>query len=296
MRVIVAEGLGYPEGPVFLPDARVLVTDIRGGVVLAVGADGRVARHADTGGGPNGLARGPGGVVYCANNGGLNWVEGRATGPSPDYASGSVQSISPSGEVTVLHVESEAGQLVAPNDIACDSAGGVWFTDSGRGLDGATDAFVLYIDPDLQRVTVAADGYRFSNGLAFFEGESELIVAESGTGELWVHPVLGPGKLGERRLFATMPRPHRPDGICIDVEGNVVVAGALGRGVIVYDDAGNQLERFEFEHRLVTNVAFGGLDQSTLYVTESGLGRLWAIPWPRAGLTLPFLESGEVRE
>jgi sugar lactone lactonase YvrE len=37
---------------------------------------------------------------------------------------------------------------------------------------------------------------------------------------------------------------------------------------------------------MVTNVAFGGSDHSTLYVTESGLGRVVTFPWKRKGLVL----------
>lgn len=285
---VFAEGLGYPEGPLALPDGRILVTDVRGGAVLAVDREGRVSLYADTGGGPDGLALGPDGVVYCANNGGLQWVDGRAIGPSEDYTGGTLQAITPNGGVTTVRGSSENGPFVHPNDIALDRSGGIWFTDSGRGPSNNPDSFVYYVDADLTDVVVAAGGYRFTNGLAFVADESELIVAETKTGHIWVHPVAGPGKLGERRLFCTLPEHHRPDGICIDVDGNVIVAGVLGAGVIVYDRFGTYLDRIAFEHRLVTNVAFGGADHSTLYVTESGFGRMCAVPWPRPGIVLPF--------
>jgi gluconolactonase len=288
---IVAEGLGYVEGPITFADGRVLLTDIRGGAIRSVDRDGKSELYAQTGGGPNGLARGPQESIFCVNNGGLNWVDGRANGPAADYVSGALQRIGADHSVSVIHTASRTGPLVAPNDIALDHEGGIWFTDSGRGLNGAADASVCYLAPDLKEVTIAADGYRFSNGLAFNSDESDLIVAESGTGELWIHPVVGPGELGPRRLFTTMSKPHRPDGICIDTAGNVIVAGVLGAGVMVYDRTGSFLERIAFDHRLVTNVAFGGTDHATLYVTEAGLGRLSALAWPRPGIVLPFSDN-----
>ena len=57
---ILAEGLQFPEGPVAFEDGSVAVTEIRAGRVSRVSADGTVRTLATTGGGPNGLARGPG--------------------------------------------------------------------------------------------------------------------------------------------------------------------------------------------------------------------------------------------
>ena len=60
---ILAEGLGFPEGPVAMPDGSVILTDIRNGYCPRVTPDGKVTRFAETGGGPNGLAVGPDGAL-----------------------------------------------------------------------------------------------------------------------------------------------------------------------------------------------------------------------------------------
>jgi gluconolactonase len=39
---------------------------------------------------------------------------------------------------------------------------------------------------------------------------------------------------------------------------------------------------------MTTNVAFGGPDRTTAYVTLSGYGRLVSLDWPRPGLALPY--------
>jgi gluconolactonase len=38
---------------------------------------------------------------------------------------------------------------------------------------------------------------------------------------------------------------------------------------------------------MCTNIAFGGADMRTAYVTLSGYGQLVAVDWPRPGLPLP---------
>ena len=74
---IVAEGLRFPEGPVAMPDGSVIVVEIAAGRITRVAPDGSTTTLAETGGGPNGLAIGPGGKLYCCNNGGFNYVETR---------------------------------------------------------------------------------------------------------------------------------------------------------------------------------------------------------------------------
>ena len=70
---IVAEGLQFPEGPVWMADGSVLVVEIKAGRISRVRADGRVEVVATPGGGPNGAAIGPDGALYVCNNGGFAW-------------------------------------------------------------------------------------------------------------------------------------------------------------------------------------------------------------------------------
>ena len=70
---ILATDIGFPEGPLALGDGTVLVCDVHGGLVRKV-VGGRSSVLVDLGGGPNGLALGPDGWLYVANNGGaMRW-------------------------------------------------------------------------------------------------------------------------------------------------------------------------------------------------------------------------------
>jgi len=60
---------------------------------------------------------------------------------------------------------------------------------------------------------------------------------------------------------------------------------------VVFDPNGTQVELIPCADRVVTNVAFGGPNYTTLYITESGLGRVVTREWPRRGLVL-FPERG----
>jgi gluconolactonase len=47
-----------------------------------------------------------------------------------------------------------------------------------------------------------------------------------------------------------------------------------------------EVEHIPVDDPLVTNIAFGGADLRTAYVTASATGRLVAGEWPRPGLRL----------
>jgi len=119
-----------------------------------------------------------------------------------------------------------------------------------------------------------------------------LLVAETFAASLSAFPIRAPGELGERRPFSSLPKGYYPDGFCLDEEGYVLVCGVLGGGIVVFDPTGRQVDLIACEDQVVTNAAFGGPSYSTLYITESGLGRVVTREWLRRGLVL-FPEQGE---
>jgi gluconolactonase len=73
---LLASGLRFPEGPVSMPDGGgVLLVEIAAGRLTRVAPDGTTIVVSTPGGGPNGIALGPDGRVFCCNNGGFAWHE-----------------------------------------------------------------------------------------------------------------------------------------------------------------------------------------------------------------------------
>jgi gluconolactonase len=87
------------------------------------------------------------------------------------------------------------------------------------------------------------------------------------------------------RVFADLrgPEPGVPDGMKVDVEGNVYCGGA--GGVWVMDPAGKKLGRIVHGAPATTNIAFGGDDWRTLYITSRN--HLGAVKLKIPGIPVP---------
>jgi gluconolactonase len=295
----LATGLQFPEGPVVMPDGSIVITEIKSGTLARVQPDGAgaVERFADLGGGPNGAALGPDGFLYVANNGGFLWsefngitipvdMETRSNEP-PGFTGGWIDRVNPeTGERTVLYRECDGWELRGPNDLVFDHDGGFWFTDFGKSQPRSTDkGFLHYARADgsfIERVPFAMYG---PNGVGLSPDESRLYVAESMTGRLLGWDLTAPGRVAAPQPEVIDATKSHFDSLAVEESGKVVVA-AIGHGLCVLEPDGSGHEYMEMPDPMTTNVAFGGPDRMTAYVTLSGYGRLVSLAWPRPGLPL----------
>jgi gluconolactonase len=297
---ILAENLGFPEGPVAMPDGSVVLTDIAGGRVLRVAADGTVTLLSATGGGPNGLAIGPDGALYCCNNGGSRYVPGHfmGQGPADDYRGGSIQRIDArSGETRVLYTECNGNRLSAPNDLVFDKAGGFYFTDLGKRYARTRDhGGVYYALPDGSRIAEIAYPILSANGVGLSPDERTLYVADTEAARLWAFDVAAPGVLRKHgfpsphggRLVAGLAGFARFDSLAVQANGDVCVAALVAGCIVVIAPDGRIVREVAMPDTHPTNICFGGPDRRTAYVSLSETGRLGVLDWPEPGLKLNF--------
>jgi len=296
---LVTDGLHFPEGPVALRDGRIVVVEIQSGTITAVSPDGAKEVLATTGGGPNGAAIGPDGKLYVCNNGGFEWhdMQGMlAPGNQPaDYIGGRIQRVDlSSGAVEDVYTECNGNPLRGPNDIVFDAHGGFWFTDLGKSRDREMDRGGLYYaQADGSQVTEVIFPLITPNGVGLSPDGSKLYVAETMTGRLWGWDISSPGVLAAPaatpdNLLYDFPGFQLLDSLAVDGEGNVCVA-TLITGAITVVSPGGQLVAVHTVPQydvFVTNICFGGDDLRTAYITSSGHGLLYSMPWPTAGLAL----------
>ena len=297
----IARELAFPEGPVCLPDGSVLVVEIRRGTLTRVAPDGAQAIVAHTGGGPNGAAVGPDGKLYVCNNGGFEWHEiGPLVVPGnqpADYTGGSIQRVDlATGRVETVYTGCDGIPLKGPNDLVFDAQGGFWFTDHGKLRPRDRDRTgVFYALPDGSSIREVIFPLDAPNGIGLSPDGRRLYVAETHTGRVFWWELAGPGVVRPNpfaahggHLLLGLPGMQLLDSMAIDAEGNVCVATLVNGGITIIPPDGAGSQHVPLPDPLTTNLAFGGPDLSTAYITLSGTGRLVAMPWRTRGLRLAF--------
>jgi sugar lactone lactonase YvrE len=185
----------------------------------------------------------------------------------------------PDGALTVhADVSSHAGGLL--NDMVVDSRGRTWVGNFGFDLmTGApiAPAPLVRVDPDGSS-TVATEPLYFPNG-AVITG-STMIVNETFGHRISAFEIDADGGLSERRDWASFgPVPATtdvgealgqlsvaPDGMCLDAEGAVWIADALGNRALRVRAGGEVLQEISAGDTGVYAVALGGADGRTLYL------------------------------
>jgi gluconolactonase len=179
------------------------------------------------------------------------------------------------GSLTVLANSFQGRRLNRPNDVIVKSDGAIYFTDPWTSPAAPeqwdlTFSGVYRLTPDLGTYSLLIDNFIIPNGLAFSPDESVLYVADSRRGHIRAFDVMPNGMLAKQsdRMFADLrgSEPGVPDGMKVDVEGNVYCGGA--GGIWILDPKGKKLGRVVHGQPATTNIAFGGDDWKTLYFTS----------------------------
>jgi gluconolactonase len=245
-------GFEFTEGPLWMDDLGLLFSDIPADKIYKWTEEGGTKIWRDGSGNANGLAQD---------------IEGRLI--ACEHGTRRVSRTDSDGSVITIASEYQGGRLNSPNDIVTHSSGQIYFTDPPYGIEEAdreqpvNGVYRITLDGDLVLLT---DDFTRPNGLAFSPDESTLYIDDSGKRHVRVFDVLPDGDISNSRLFADMdhPQPGSPDGMKVDVEGNIYVAGATG--LWVFDPDGHMLGVIVTPER-PSNCAWGDKDRQTLYIT-----------------------------
>jgi len=179
------------------------------------------------------------------------------------------------GSLTVIANSFQGRQLNRPNDVVVKSDGSIYFTDPWTSPNppeqwDLTFSGVYRVTPDLGTMTLLTDDFVLPNGLAFSPDETILYINDSRRGHIRAFDLLPNGTLAKAtdRVFADLrgSEPGVPDGMKVDIEGNVYCGGA--GGIWIMDPDGKKLGRIAHGAPATTNLAFGGDDWKTLYFTS----------------------------
>lgn len=268
---MLAEGFVWSEGPVWVPAAgELLFSDVPNNVIHAwkAGAGLRVFMKpsgytgvADYGGEPgsNGLA-----------------LDGQGRLLSCEHGDRRISVLTKDGGKLTVADRFEGKRFNSPNDIAVHSDGSLYFTDPIYGLPKRDKdplreldfCGVFRIGQD-GRVTLLTRRIERPNGIAISPDEKTLYVANSHgpRPHIFAMDLKSDGTASEPRTFfdtSGLKGPGGADGLKVDSAGNLWATGP--GGLLVISPAGNLLGRV-LTHRATANVAFGGEDGKSVFLT-----------------------------
>lgn len=169
------------------------------------------------------------------------------------------------------------------NDLFFSNGGDLYFTDQGMTghQDPSGSVYRLTAGGHLSRVMA---GIPSPNGIVMNANETALLVAVTRANAVWRLPLLASGETAKVGTFLQLSGGTGPDGLALDAAGGLAVAHA-GKGVVwIFDDTGEPIFRIQVpEGRHPTNLAYGGTEERTLFITESDTGTILQVRLPTPG-------------
>jgi len=242
----------FTEGPTCDRAGNVFFTDQPNDRIMKWSVDGKLSTFLQPAGRANGMFFDrPGNLIACADEKTELW------------------SITRDGKHTVLAKTYEGKPLNAPNDVWVRADGSLYFTDPfykrswwdyDQPPQGTEQVYFLSADrKELKRVTTDLVQ---PNGIIGTPDGKKLFVADIRARKTWAYDILPDGNLTNKTLRCELGS----DGMTLDTEGNLYLTG---RGVIVFNPAGKQIEQIAVPESWTANVSFGGSDHQTLFITAS---------------------------
>jgi gluconolactonase len=271
----LADGFAWVEGPAWDPrGGYLLFSDIPNNRVVQLLPGGAVRDFLR----PSGYT---GTAAFAGREPGSNGLAFDPQGRLVLNQHGDRRIVRLEGERFVTLVDRFEGRRInSPNDLVFARDGSLYFTDPPFGLpNGAADptrelpfAGVYRLAAD-GRLTLLTSEVEFPNGLGFSPDESTLYVSNADLERpVWfAYPVEAADRLGRGRTFFdasawAQPGLGVPDGLKLDVQGNLWAAGPGGRIFVIAPD-GTLLGSLSFGVP-TANLSWGE-DGSVLYVASN---------------------------
>ena len=237
---VVSTGHKFTEGPTANAKGELFFTDIPNSRIHKIALDGKVSVFAEDTGNANGLKFGPDGRLYACANGKKQIVAYDDTGKASVVADG-----------------------LESNDLTITQDGRIYVTDPNN-----KQVWLIQKDGAKQ---VVDKGLNFPNGVCLSPDQSLLYVADMKGRFIWSYQIAADGTLAAKQRYyhlhlADGSTQSDADGMTVDAEGRLYVTTEMG--VQFCDQAGRVNGILDKPQKAwLSNVAFGGADLKTLYVT-----------------------------
>jgi gluconolactonase len=260
----------FLEGPSFDRAGNLYVVDVAWGRIFRIAPDGRVELFTEYDGEPNGLKIHRDGRLFIT-----------------DFRHGLMVVDPVTRAVTPFLERAVLDRFKGVNDLVFASNGDLYFTD--QGLTGLHDpSGCLYRLRADGRLECLLNNIPSPNGLVLNQAENAVYVNVTRGNCVWRVPLLPDGTPYKVGVFIQLSGGlGGPDGLAIDSAGNLAVAH-IGLGTVwLFSHLGEPLARIKSCAGLATtNLAYGGPDNRTLYITESDSGSVLCVQLEVPGQTM----------
>ncbi len=264
----------FLEGPVFDGAGNLYVTDIPFGRVFKITPQGGWSLVAEYDGEPNGMK-------FLSSHQLL----------ITDYKNGLMLLDLQAQSITPFLARRNTESFKGVNDLTIASNGDIYFTDQGQtGLHDPTGRVYRYA-PKSGRLDLLLNNVPSPNGIVLSPDEKFLFVAVTRGNCVWRMPLQTDGSVSKTGQFFTSYGTSGPDGLAMDERGRLLVANpGLGYVWVVNPrgEVDEVLHAPKVEGKLaavsLTNLAFGGADNKTIYCTDSSNGRILTARMDVAGV------------
>lgn len=246
-QIIRATGLGHPEGPYELDDGRVIFANTYASEIgFWDPKTNTQGQFAFVGGGPNACMLGSDGAIYSTQTPNVGtWV-------APVHRPPSIQKTSADGRVEILVTEADGKRFDGPNDLTFGPDGNLYFTDSGdwNQQDKPHPGRIVMIDKSGKAHILEELDHVYPNGIVA-EPDGSLVWVESYTLD-----VIRRKPDGTKTRICQMAEGHIPDGLKIDVNGDLWITAVAAGGVDHFSKDGKHIEFLETGGTIL-NCCFG---------------------------------------
>ncbi len=265
----------FLEGPSFDREGNLWFTDIPFGRIFRIspkaGRDQEWDLVTQYAGWPNGLKIHKDGRIFIA-----------------DYKDGLLTLDPKSGKLETILRTAHSEGFKGLNDLHFASNGDLYFTDQGQtGIADPTGrVFRLRADGGLDRLCTNVPS---PNGITLSTTEKHCYVGVTRSQQIWRLPLMADGSISKTGVAVQLSGGvGGPDGIEMDAENGLLVCH-LGVGIWRFDSnmlPTHLIHSDDHKHHHLANVAYGGPDLKTLYITESLSGDILVARLPVAGKKL----------
>lgn len=168
-----------------------------------------------------------------------------------------------------LRVFAHEPRMNQPNDIAIDRQNRLYASDPNWKNNTGN---LWRIDTD-GTITQLAANVGTTNGIEVSPDQKTLYVNESIQRKVWAYDLSGSGAISNKRLLIEFPD-FGMDGMRCDTEGNLYIT-RHGKGTVAkVSPAGKLIQEIVLIGKKPSNIAFGGKDGRSAYVTLQDQGNI----------------------